>query len=94
MSKIITKVDVMENRTDNNSLYFIVGGLVVAALLFGFIYMANNSDGVQNITPASGEYMAPYDTTVDENKTEIIIRDNDDGSVSGTVTERDTDRTN
>ena len=84
----------MDNRTDNNSLYFIVGGLVVAAVLFGFIYMANNPNAMQNVAPASGEYMAPYDTMVDENKTEIIIRDNYDGSVSGTVTERDTDRTN
>lgn len=83
------KVNIMDNRTDNSGLYFIVGGLVVAALLFGFIFMANNPDGVNNISPAAGEYIAPSDTLAEESQTEINIRDNDDGSVTGTVTERD-----
>lgn len=84
----------MENRTDNNSLYFIVGGLVVALIFFGVIFMANNPGAVQNVSPAAGEYMAPSDTLADETRSEIIIRDNEDGSVSGSVIEHDTDRTN
>lgn len=80
----------MDNRTDNSGLYFIVGGLVVAALLFGFIFMANNPDGVNDISPAAGEYVAPSDTMAEESRTEINIRDNDDGGVSGTITDRDT----
>lgn len=79
----------MDRRTDNNSLYFIVGGLVVAALLFGFIIMANNPRTVPDVSPAAGEYVAPSDTMAGESQTEINIRDNEDGGITGTITERD-----
>jgi hypothetical protein len=31
------------DKDDTNTLYFIVGGLVVLALVFAFIYMGNNN---------------------------------------------------
>ncbi|MBI2234507.1 MAG: hypothetical protein HYU57_05920 [Micavibrio aeruginosavorus] len=57
----------MDNRSDNNAtLYFIVGGLVVLALLFGFIYFNSGSTtGVEQLSPAAG-----YGTTTDRGMNE------------------------
>lgn len=38
----------------SNTLYFIIGGLVVLALIFGFIYMGNSDRINSAIEPASG----------------------------------------
>ena len=49
------------NEENNNTLYFIVGGLVVLALIFGFIYMSNGMPSERMaanenaaVTPAAG----------------------------------------
>ena len=82
----------MENRTeDNNTLYFIVGGLVVVAFIFGFIYFNSRagSDDVSNIAPAAG-YTAPVDGNVDtdtDSRTEFNIFDNDgERELNGSIT--------
>ena len=78
----------MEHRSeDNNTLYFIVGGLVVVAFIFGFIYFNSraDSDGLTNIAPAAG-YTAPADTDTDT-RTEFNIFDNDnDRELNGSIT--------
>lgn len=71
----------MDNRSDNNAtLYFIVGGLVVLALLFGFIYFNSGATtGVEKVAPAAG-----YETTTDRNMNEYgtgrEMKDRDDAN--------------
>lgn len=80
----------MEHRTeDNNTLYFIVGGLVVVAFIFGFIYFNSRagSDDVSKIAPAAG-YTAPVDEKTDtDSRTEFNIFDNDgERELNGSIT--------
>jgi hypothetical protein len=41
------------DSSDNNTLYFIVGGLVVLALIISFVYMGNNGN-LAATEPAAG----------------------------------------
>jgi len=78
----------MEHKTeDNNTLYFIVGGLVVVAFIFGFIYFNSRagSDDLSKIAPAAG-YTAPADTNADS-KTEFNIFDEEGNrELNGSIT--------
>jgi hypothetical protein len=57
------------DRVENNSsLYFVVGGLVVLAVLLGFaFFMTDNNPDVNTITPAAGSYNAPIERPMDSN---------------------------
>lgn len=76
----------MEHRTeDSNTLYFIVGGLVVVAFIFGFIYFNSRagSDDVTKIAPAAG-YTAPVE---EDTRTEFNIFDEDGNrELNGSIT--------
>jgi hypothetical protein len=52
-------------KEDSSALYFIVGGLVVLALIFAFIYMGNN-------TPDFGTPDRVVERTTTNNTTEIV----------------------
>ena len=76
----------MATSESNNTLYFIVGGLVVLALIFGFIYFYTGEPTGRTIagtSPAAGTATLERDET----KTEINI--NDDDGLSGSITDRD-----
>jgi len=47
-------IKTQKDRENETTLYFIVGGLVVLAIIFGFIYM-KNSGMYSQTTPAAGE---------------------------------------
>lgn len=70
----------MDNRSDNNAtLYFIVGGLVVLALLFGFIYFNSGSTtGVEQLSPAAGYGETSTDNRMNEYGTGREMRDRDE----------------
>lgn len=76
---------IMATGESNNTLYFIVGGLVVLAVIFGFIYFYTGAPTgrlIAGTSPAAGTSTLEKDET----KTEINI--NDDG-VRGSITDRD-----
>lgn len=58
----------MASPDDKNTLYFLVGGLVVVAVVLGVIYW-NNDNNPANIEPAAGGSVIEYnnDTTPDMN---------------------------
>lgn len=49
------------NKNDSNTLFFIVGGLVVLAVVFGFIYMDNGS--MKTAAPVSERIVERTNTT-------------------------------
>jgi hypothetical protein len=61
------------NTESNNGLYFIVGGLVVVAALFGFMFLANDGD-LSDITPSAG-YETPENTTINNYEAEPATPD-------------------
>lgn len=68
----------MANTERNNNLYFIVGGLVVLAVIFGFIFWnADRNNELGELEPAAG-------TSTQMDQTEVDL--NDDG---GTITHTD-----
>lgn len=81
----------MATNESNNTLYFIVGGLVVLALIFGFIYFYTGNPGDRTIAGTSPAAGTASTMERDETKTEINI--NKDG-VEGTITDRNMDQGN
>jgi hypothetical protein len=80
----------------NNGLYFIVGGLVIVAALFGFIFLADDNAEITDITPSAG-YDTPDNTTINNYEAEPATPDStstelrvDENGVSSTTTRTDT----
>jgi hypothetical protein len=80
------KEHIMATNESNNTLYFIVGGLVVLALVFGFIYFYTGEPTGRTIAGTSPAAGMSSTLERDETKTEINI--NDDG-IKGSITDRD-----
>ena len=75
----------------NNGLYFIVGGLVVLAIIFGFAMWGpyDMSGSTQaSVQPAAGSYSESSATRTDQTK----VESGNDGS--GSVTQTTTTQTN
>jgi len=78
----------MATSESNNTLYFIVGGLVVLALIFGFIYFYTGEPTGRTIAGTSPAAGTTSTLEREETKTEINIGGEDDG-ISGSITDRD-----
>ena len=81
----------MASNESNNGLYFIVGALVVVAVV-GFMMFANNND-LANITPSAGSNYsasapAAPEAAPEQTRTETELRVNENG-VSSTTTRTD-----
>jgi hypothetical protein len=76
----------MATDDDNNGLYFLVGGLVVLAVIGFFVF--SNGDDVENISPAAGEatYTGSAEPGTPDRSSSTELRVDDDG-VSSTTTE-------
>ena len=75
----------MATDGSNNSLYFIVGGLVVVALVFGFIVWGPSRD--TGTSPAAIEPAAGTTTQTDESRVDFNF-DDDVKSVTKTTTKK------
>lgn len=75
---------VTPERDSENGLYFVVGALVVAVAVIGFIYVYNTED-VNDIQPSAG-----IERSADEDRTDFNLRV-DNNEVSGSATDRDRD---
>ncbi|MDB5492115.1 MAG: hypothetical protein JWO78_1964 [Micavibrio sp.] len=78
----------MANNESNNTLYFIVGGLVVLAVIFGFAMwgpydMTGSSQS--SIQPAAGGYSASSSGTRTD-QTKVESQNDGSGSVTQTTT--------
>jgi hypothetical protein len=69
----------MENRESNNTLYFIVGGLLVLVAVFGFMFYNGNLSAP---SPAAGNSTAAVET--DTTRTDFQVNEK---GFSSTVTE-------
>lgn len=66
----------MSNSNDNNGLYFIVGGLLVAVLVIGGLYMTQPEEG-ENIIRESTTLVER--TTQDESGSSFNLEVDDEG---------------
>ena len=71
----------MDNES-NNGLYFIVGGLLVVAVL-GFLFVYNNEPDFSELAPSAGDSAPVVNQTSESTSTEFRV---DDDGVSSTTT--------
>jgi hypothetical protein len=73
----------MANENDNGGLYFVVGGLVVAVAVIGFLYFGQNAGEKANMTePASG-----VEAPADNETSSTFNLEIDDNGISGSSTQ-------
>jgi hypothetical protein len=72
-------------RRSGAGLYFIVGGLVIFAIILGFLFIGKDNTGLNTMSPAAGDY-----TVNDSVYGTGATPGNDTGTTNDNLNDRDT----